>query len=858
MNRLVYFLPVLCLTGCVSDNSEKRLTGFVDPFIGTAYVGHTHPAASLPFSMVQVGPDTGIDGWEHCSGYRDTDRSVMGFSHTHLSGTGAAEMGDIMIMPVVGDILFDAGTAENPDAGYRSRFRQENEVARPGYYKTLLDDYRIQAEMTLKPRTGFHRYLFPASDKAGILLDMAHGIGDDTYESFIRAVDDSTIVGVRKSNGFTRDHAYYFAARFSKPFGQTVVWQDSVVTESRQAEGVKTKMHIRFNTSEGEAVLVKVGLSTTGVDGALNNVDTEIAGWDFERIRKEADRTWNDYLSRIAIEPTGDQQKISFYTSLYHALLMPNLVTDVDGKYTGWDKELHQSVDGEMYTNFSLWDTYRALHPFLSLLYPAENSRFVKSMLERHKQTGLLPTNEYGLCETWCMIGNHAVPVIVDAYLKGDTSFSPEAAYEAIRHAQTAEHMKADWSNYDKYGYFPFDLSASESVSRTLESGYDDYCVALMAKALGKEEDYQFFMNRAGFYKNLYDPSLMLVRGRDSKGRWRTPFHSFSLTSESQGGDYTEGNAWQWTWHIQHDIPGLIGLFGSKEAFVTKLDSLFFINVDELPGIVEVPDVTGLIGLYAHGNEPSHHIAYVYAYADRPDKTAEIIREIFDKYYLPTRDGLCGNDDCGQMSAWYIFSGMGFYPVDPVSGEYVLGAPQIPRVTLSLPNGNTFTVVANGLSETNKYVRSIRLNGQPVTRKSLRYEEVMNGGILEFDMDGKEDLTRYVDPFIGTAYVGHTHPAAQLPFGMVQVGPDTGTDRWEHCSGYFDEDASIIGFSHTHLSGTGCPDMGDILFMPVTGEPSFDRGDETNTATGYRSAFSHDTEEARPGYYKVRLDDYGI
>ncbi|MDR3261696.1 MAG: GH92 family glycosyl hydrolase [Tannerella sp.] len=745
MKKLFCILLAASLAACSSDSGEKKesLTGYVNPFVGTAYVGHTHPSASLPFSMVQVGPDTGTDGWEYCAGYRDTDRSVIGFSHTHLSGTGASEMGDILIMPVTGDILFDAGTNENPDAGYRSRFKQENEVAQPAYYKTVLDDYRITAEMTLTPRVGFHRYQFPASDRAGILLDMEHGIGDATYESLIRIINDTTIIGVRKSNGFTRDHGYYFAARFSKPFEKVTVRCDgeaSGTVETSDGLGVagkNTKMHVAFTTSANETVLVKVALSTTGTDGALKNLAAEIPSWDFDGVREQADRTWNAYLSKITIDPVDDDQKVSFYTSMYHALLMPNLVTDVDGRYFGWDRELHQSNQGDMYTNFSLWDTYRALHPFLSLMFPEENSRFVKSMLERHKQVGLLPTNEYGLCETWCMIGNHAIPVIVDAYLKGDRSFDPQVAYEAVKHAQTAEHTKADWSNYDKYGYFPFDLSASESVSRTLESGYDDYSVALMAKALNKEDDYRFFMNRAGFYRNLYDPSIMLVRGRDSKGHWRTPFHSFALTSESEGGDYTEGNAWQWTWHIQHDIPGLIQLFGSKEAFVTKLDSLFFINPDELPGIVEVPDVTGLIGLYAQGNEPSHHIAYIYSYADRPDKTAEIIREVFDKYYLPTRDGLCGNDDCGQMSAWYLFSGMGFYPVDPVSGEYVLGAPQVKQVSLELPDGKIFTIKANHLSKANKYVQAVRLNGRLVETKTIRYDDIKNGGLLEFEMSDR-------------------------------------------------------------------------------------------------------------------------
>jgi predicted alpha-1,2-mannosidase len=728
-----------CSSGGSEDKRQAReresLTGHVNPFIGTAYVGHTHPSASLPFSMVQVGPDTGTKGWEHCSGYYDADRSVMGFSHTHLSGTGASEMGDILVMPVTGDVRFDPGTEDNPDAGYRSRFQQASETAQAGYYKTFLDDYGITAEMTLTPRVGFHRYHFPAGQQAGILFDMEHGIGDETCESFIRAVDDSTLVGVRKSRGFTRDHGYYFAARCSKPFEKTTVQKDGEVSESRTVEGKNTKMHLAFGTAERqETILLKVALSTTGVEGALKNLATELPDWDFDAVRQQADATWNAYLTKIEIEPLNADQLTAFYTSMYHALLMPNLVTDVDGQYYGWDGQLHRSDGGDLYTNFSLWDTYRALHPFLSLMFPKENSRFVNSMLERHRQTGLLPTNEYGLCETWCMIGNHAIPVIVDAYLRGDTSFDPQTAYEAIKHAQTTEHRKADWSHYDRYGYFPFDSSEVESVSRTLESGYDDYCVALMARALGREEDYAFFMKRAGFYKNLYDPSVMLVRGRDSEGRWRTPFHSFALTSESEGGDYTEGNAWQWTWHVQHDLPGLIALFGSKEAFVTKLDSLFFINPDELPGMVAVPDVTGLIGLYAHGNEPSHHIAYIYPYADRPDRTAEIVREVFDRFYLPTRDGLCGNDDCGQMSAWYIFSGMGFYPVDPAGGEYVLGAPQIKQVTLTLPGDKRFTVKAHNLSRANKYVRAIRLNGQPVTGKTLKYDDLINGGLLEFDM----------------------------------------------------------------------------------------------------------------------------
>jgi predicted alpha-1,2-mannosidase len=733
-NKTIFFVLVaIIFSGC---NSKKAidLTHFVDPFIGTAYTGHTYPAATTPFGMVQVGPDNGISGWEFCSGYHDGSKSIMGFSHTHLSGTGASDMGDILLMPVIGDVSFVSGSEENPSSGYRSSFSHDSEKASPGYYRVKLNNYNILAEMTATPRVGFHRYTYPVNEKSGILIDLGHGIGDQTAESYLKVMDFQTVVGMRRSGGFIRDHQYYFCARFSKPFTQIVSYQDSVIGNKQQLSGKITKLLVQFSTKDQEAVEVKVGLSTASEKGAINNLDSEVPGWDFDAVHKQAEALWNSYLKRVDIKAMDDGQRVSFYTSLYHALLMPNLVTDVDGSYSGWDHQLHKSTDGDMYTNFSLWDTYRAEHPFLALMYPKENSRFVRSLLEHHRQTGLLATNEYGMCETWCMIGNHAIPVIVDAYLKGDTTFDPEFAYEAIKHAQTVEHTKADWSNYDKYGYFPFDLSVSESVSRTLESGYDDYCVAQMAKVLNKTEDYNFFMNRSEFYKNIYDPDLMLVRGRDSKGNWRTPFNPHTLTSEAGGGDFTEGNAWQWTWHVQHDVPGLIRLFGSKEAFVQKLDSLFFIKIDELPGHVAMPDVTGLIGLYAHGNEPSHHIAYLYACAGRPEKTAKIVREVFDKFYLPKRDGLCGNDDCGQMSAWYLFSAMGFYPVDPVSGEYILGAPQVHEATLNLTSGKTFTIKAKNLSVDNKYVKTIRLNGEPIDYSSIDFKAIKNGGTLEFDM----------------------------------------------------------------------------------------------------------------------------
>jgi predicted alpha-1,2-mannosidase len=732
-------LFVLAFMGC-NNKRHEDLTKYVNPFIGTAFTGHTYPGATTPFGMVQLGPDNGTSGWEFCSGYYSGSKSIIGFSHTHLSGTGASEMGDIMLMPVTGEVPFTPGKEGELTSGYRSSFSQSSEKASPGFYSVKLDDYDITVELTATQRAGLHKYIYPESSKSGIMIDLDHGIGDKTIESYIRVVDNNTIVGMRRSSGFIKDHRYFFCARLSKPIEKVISYQDGKVTSEKSVSGKATKMLVQFSTSQSESVEVKVGLSTVSEGGATDNLDAEIPGWNFEKVHKQTEVLWNSYLNHIMVTGRNKEQKISFYTSLYHSLIMPNLVTDIDGSYYGWDATIHKSSTGNMYTNFSLWDTYRAQHPFLALLYPDENSEFIKSMLERYRQAGMLPTNEYGMCETWCMIGNHAIPVIVDAFLKGDKSFDPEFAYQAIKHSQTVDHNKSDWSNYDKYGYFPFNKSATESVSRTMESAYDDYCVALMAKKLNKMDDYIFFKNRAGFYKNVFDDKLKLVRGRDSEGKWRAPFNPYALTSEAGGGDFTEGNAWQWTWHVQQDVLGLINLFGSKEVFVNKLDSLFFVKVDELPGHVLVPDVTGLIGLYAQGNEPSHHIAYLYSYAGRPERTAEIIREIFDKYYLPKRDGLCGNDDCGQMSAWYMFSAMGFYPVDPASGVYIIGAPQVSQIILKLPNGKTFEIKANGLSESEKYVKSVKLNGVPVKSYNIKYCDIMKGGSLEFEMTNSKDL----------------------------------------------------------------------------------------------------------------------
>ena len=639
-------------------------------------------------------------------------------------------MGDILLMPVVGECSFDTGDAEHE--GYCSSFSHESEDASAGYYRVRLDDYDVLAELTATPRVGVHRYTYPDTDEAGLVIDLAHGIDDRADQTRIRVVDPQTVVGMRHSIGFVSDHQYYFCLRLSEPIERVESSCDTLIGSETDIKGEAAKMILRFQAKHSRPVMIKVGLSTVSEEGAMQNLQAEVPGWDFDEVRRQTACLWNDYLKRVEIVPRDEGQRISFYTSLYHALIMPNLISDVDGSYSGWDHQIHRDSIRPHYTNFSLWDTYRAEHPFLELLYPEVNSLLMNSLLEKHRQTGLLATNEYGQCETWCMIGNHAVDVLADAFLKGDTSFDATEAYEAVKHAMTSEHPKSDWGNYDLYGYFPYDSSPLETVSRTMEACYDDYCVAQMARALGREEDYAFFSRRAQNYRNLFDARLQMVRPRDSKHQWKEPFNPNQLNAGN--GDFTEGNAWQWTWHVQHDAEGLIGQFGSAQAFMHKLDSLFFIDPGELPGHEIAPDVTGLIGQYAHGNEPSHHVAYLYTLAGAPWKTARIVREVFDKYYLPKRDGLCGNDDCGQMSAWYMFSALGFYPVCPVSGEYVFGAPQLNEATLHLPGGKTLYIKVHGLSDENKYVKEIRLDGTQIPYSSLAYKDIMQGGTLEYVM----------------------------------------------------------------------------------------------------------------------------
>ena len=604
---------------------------------------------------------------------------------------------------------------------------------RQGYYTVTLDQAKVKAELTATTHAALHRYTYEQADSASILIDLQHGPAwnEKQYHSQVNSCEvnwenDSTLTG-HVNNKVWVDQDYYFVMQFSRPVIDHF--------ELPMAETEKGKRLVAsFNIQPGEEVLMKVALSTTGVEGAKANMAAEVPGWDFEGIRTAAKADWNSYLSRIEVEGT-DEEKTNFYTSFYHALIQPNEISDVDGRYRNAADSVVNATGGKFYSTFSLWDTYRAAHPFYTLMVPERVDGFINSLVDQAEVQGYLPI--WGLWgkENFCMVANHGVSVVAEAYAKGFRGFDAERAFNAIKQTQTVSHpLKSNWENYMKYGYFPTDLTEAESVSSTLESVYDDYAAADMAKRMGKTEDAAYFARRADFYKNLFDSSTQFMRPKKSDGTWKSPFNPSQIGhAESVGGDYTEGNAWQYTWHVQHDVPGLIALFGGEEPFLNKLDSLFTLKLETTQA-----DVTGLIGQYAHGNEPSHHVTYLYALAGRPERTQELIREIFDTQYSPKPNGLCGNDDCGQMSAWYMFSAMGFYPVNPVSGEYVFGAPQLPEFVLHLADGKTFTIKAEGLSEANKYVKSITLNGEPYTKNFISHADIVKGGTLVYQMTDKK------------------------------------------------------------------------------------------------------------------------
>ena len=705
-----------------NDATQTDYTQYVNPFIGAADNGHTFPGATTPFGMIQTSPVTGAVGWRYCSEYMNSDSIIWGFTQTHLSGTGCMDLGDLLVMPATGERT----RAWN---GYRSRFSKDQESATPGYYSVLLEDPNVKAELTASTRAAFHRYTYNNADQASVLIDLQHGPAwnQNQYHSHVRACevtweDDQTLVG-HVDNSVWVQQDYFFVVKFNRP-----------VTEKINLEMAETEKGQRivagFDMEPGDELLMKIALSSTGIEGAKKNLEAEIPSWDFEATRQAAKKSWNNYLSRIDVTGNKDQL-INYYTCFYHALIQPNQISDVDGMYRNAKNEVVKTGGDAFYSTFSLWDTYRAAHPFYTIMIPERVDGFINSLIENGEAQGFIPIWALWGKDNYCMVANHGVAVVAEAYRKGFRGFDAERALNIMKRTQTESHkLKSDWETYMKYSYFPTDLIRAESVSSTLESVYDDYAVWDMATRMGKKEDIEYYGKRKDFYKNLFDKETQFMRPRKSDGTWKSPFDPSNVGhSESVGGDYTEGNAWQYTWHVQHDVPGLIELFGGEEPFLNKLDSVFTVELK-----TNQADVTGLIGQYAHGNEPSHHVAYLYTMAGKPERTQELIRQIFDTQYRPEPDGLCGNDDCGQMSAWYMFSAMGFYPVDPVSGNYVFGAPQMPKIVLNLTNGKTFTVIAEGISEENKYVESITLNGAPYTKNYITHEDIVNGGTLVFKM----------------------------------------------------------------------------------------------------------------------------
>ncbi len=717
------FLFSVLLVSCSGDSDFAQ---YADPMVGTAYTGHTFPGAAWPFGFMQPSPHTGNYDWEHCSGYNNDDSCIWGFGQNHLNGTGCPDLGDLMMMPF--------SEATNPD--FRSAWDRDTEFASPGYYSVSLTDNKVDVELTCSPHVAMHRYVYK-SDMAGLFVDFqtAQTSSERQYDSHVLEAEVNIespmlITGHHYVTGWVTRH-FYYAIEFSAPVKDTVRVAGSPLH--------KAPKYIFMFPENCRELTVKVAMSTVSVDEAKANMAVEVPGWDFNSVRAAANAEWNRYFHLIEVSGS-DEQLANFYTSFYHLLIQPNNIADASGRYRGADDNVRTADGGKYFSTFSLWDTFRAAHPFYTLVLPELAASMANNMIDHSDVQGFLPIWALWGKENYCMIGNHAVPVLVDACLKKLPGVDPERAFAAIKKSLTEPHYRADWDIYDKYGYYPFDIIKEESASRTLECGYDDYCAAMLAQSLGLDGDYSFFIKRAGYWKNLFDKENGLIRGKDSKGNWRTPFDKFHLShGGTAGGDYTEGNAWQYTWHVMHDIDGLAGLMGGKEAFLARLDSLFVIETRaEETGFTG--DVTGLIGQYAHGNEPSHHVAYLYSLLGENARTAEIVRDIFDKFYHPRPDGLCGNDDCGQMSAWYIFSAMGFYPVDSISGEYVIGAPQIPGIRLHLPDGKVLDIKAAGLSGENKYVREARLNGRRLEGNIITYGEIMSGGELVYKMSSVPNI----------------------------------------------------------------------------------------------------------------------
>lgn len=757
-NLLTIVLVVLAYSYSVA---QDNLVQYVNPLIGTHKMGHTYPGATVPFGMVQLSPETDTIPYEagdrynplvykYCAGYQYDDPTIVGFTHTHFSGTGHSDLGDFLIMPSVGKLQLNPGTEQNPRSGFRSAFSHSNEKAEANYYRVKLDDDNIVAELTASNRVGFHQYTFPQADQAHIILDLMYGIYNHAGKNiwtFVRVENDTLVTGYRQTNGWARTRTVYFAMTFSKPIKQYGMkdfskpdvykgfWRKFDQTKNfPDIAGEQIRMYFDFQTQEGEKVKIKFALSSVSTKGALENLHTELPHWDFEKAKRDGQQQWQKELQRIQVKASDKNDLINFYTALYHTFLGPTTYMDVTGAYRGLDQNNHQATGFTNYTTFSLWDTYRALHPLFNVIQPKRNSDMVNSMLAHYDQSvhKMLPVWSHHANENWCMIGYHSVSVISDAIIKGNFQGDAYQALDAC--VATAWHKSYDGLEYYiQSGYVPEDKSGS-SVSKTLEYAYDDWCIAQMAKKLNKQAIYDEFTKRSQNWKNVYDASTGYMRPKLSDGKFRKEFDV--LSTHGQG--YIEGNAWNYSLYVPQDPEQMIALMGGKKRFVQHLDSLFTMNLpDEF--FAHTEDITreGIIGNYVHGNEPAHHAAYLYNWTDQSWKTQERVRMILQKQYHATPDGLGGNDDCGQMSAWYIFTSLGFYPVAPGSDQYALGSPAIQSAVLPLENGKTFEIEAINQSAKNVYVQKVTLNDRLLTRPFLTHDEIVKGGKLVFYMSAK-------------------------------------------------------------------------------------------------------------------------
>ncbi len=754
----------LLLTACAQPAAEGNYTRFVDPKIGTGGHGHVFVGANVPFGMVQVGPTSIPQSWDWVSGYHDSDSTVVGFSHTHLSGTGIGDLFDVTVMPVVGEVTYARGEEKDPQSGLWSYADRTKEAVRPGYYSVPLVRYDITAEMTATERVGLHRYTFPAAEDAAVVFDLENGgCWDKATETHLEQEGDTRITGWRYSTGWAKDQRVYFVAEFSKPFAKFETVGERYARAS-------------FSTNDGEQVLVKVALSPVSVEGAEANLAAELPGWDFEATVQAADAKWNAELSKVKITTTDQTARRIFYTALYHTMVAPSVFCDVNGDYYGSDHAIHRAADFTNYTTFSLWDTYRAAMPLMTVLHPEKMADIVQTMLHIADEQGRLPVWHLWGNETDCMVGNPGIPVVADAIVKGIEGFDREKAFEAIK--KTA--MNPDRGNglRMRYGYIPCDLF-NEAVAYDMEYALADGAAARAAEALGRTEDAAYFTERSRSYRNYFDPATRFMRGRDSRKGWRTPFDPFHSTHRAD--DYCEGNAWQYTWLAPHDVEGLQGCFGSRAKLIEKLDSLFIVS-PVIQGGNTSPDISGLIGQYAHGNEPSHHILYLYTMLGQPWKTADKVREVLTTLYHDQPDGLSGNEDVGQMSAWYILSSLGMYEVEPAGGRYWFGSPLFDRAEIKVPGG-TFTVTAENNSAENKYIQRVWLDGQLYTKPWIAHADVVRGGELRFEM-GAEPKVWYC-PQEPEAYADQrpekrlfTSEAVEAEIGRVSAQLTNERIRW--------------------------------------------------------------------------------